>query len=70
MSGSMMPVTTSITDIITAAINAGAKKILLPEDSKDKFDASIRNDLKQIITPIYYSTPVDAAKKALGGDEL
>lgn len=70
MSGSMMPVTTSITDIITAAINAGAKKILLPEDSKDKFDASIRNDLKQIITPIYYSTPVDAAKKAFGGDEL
>lgn len=69
MSGSMMPVTTSLTDIVTAAINAGAKRILLPEESMEKFDTSIKEDMKKIISPIYYSTPIDAAKKALGVDE-
>ena len=69
MSGSMMPVTISLTDIITAAINAGAKKILLPEETKEKFESGIKSEMKSKITPIYYSTPLDAAKKALGVEE-
>lgn len=67
MSGSMMPITTDLDDIFVTAANAGAKRIMLPEDSKDKVD-SLKADLKNEMTIIYYSTPLDAAKKALGVD--
>ena len=67
MSGSMMPITTELEEIFVAASNAGAKKIMLPAESKSKFD-NIRRDLKEEISVIFYSTPVDAAKKALGVD--
>lgn len=67
MSGSMMPITTELEEIFVAASNAGAKKIMLPAESKDKYE-KLRADLKEEIAVIFYSTPVDAAKKALGVD--
>ena len=67
MSGSMMPITTELDEVFVAASNAGAKKIMLPEDSEDKVN-KIRGNLKNEIEVVYYSTPLDAAKKALGVD--
>lgn len=65
MSGSMMPITTELDELFVAAANAGAKTILLPEDSRAQYDA-LRHDLKGEVSAIFYSTPLDAAKKALG----
>ncbi len=65
MSGSMMPVTTELEEIFVAAANAGAKRIMLPIESKEKYD-NLRPDLKNELSVIFYSTPLDAAKKALG----
>ena len=67
MSGSMMPITTELEEIFVAASNAGAKRILLPAESKDKYD-KLRADLKAEIDAIFYTTPLDAARKALGVD--
>lgn len=67
MSGNMMPITTELDEIFVAAANAGAKKIMLPAESKDKYN-KLRSDLKDEISVIFYSTPLDAAKKALGVD--
>lgn len=64
MSGSMMPITTELDEIFVAAANAGAKKIMLPAESKDKYN-KLRSDLKDEISVIFYSTPLDAAKKRL-----
>lgn len=65
MSGSMMPVTTELEEIFVASANAGAKKILLPVESKENYD-KLRPDLKNELSVIFYHTPLDAAKKALG----
>jgi ATP-dependent Lon protease len=65
MSGSMMPITTELDEIFVTAANAGAKKILLPAESREKYDR-LRSDLKEEISVIFYSTPMDAVKKALG----
>lgn len=65
MSGSMMPITTELDEIFVTAANAGAKKIMLPEESREKYE-KLRSDLKQEITAVFYSTPLDAARKALG----
>lgn len=65
MSGSMMPITTDLEDIFVAASNAGAKRIMIPDESKDKYD-KLRTDLKSEMEVIFYSTPLDAARKALG----
>ena len=67
MSGSMMPITTELEEIFVAASNAGAKRIMLPAESKDKYD-KLRADLKAEIDAIFYTTPLDAARKALGVD--
>lgn len=67
MSGSMMPIQTELEDIFVASINAGAKTIMLPKESRDKYNA-LKPDLKQMLSVIFYSTPLDAAKKALGID--
>lgn len=64
MSGSMMPITVDLNDIFVAASNAGAKTILLPNDSKDNYDR-LAEILKKNIQVIFYSTPLDAARKAL-----
>ena len=62
-----MPITTELDDIFVSAANAGAKRSMLPEESRDKYE-KLRSDLKDEISVIFYSTPVDAAKKALGVD--
>lgn len=67
MSGSMMPITTELDEIFVTAANAGAKRIMLPAESKEKYD-KLKSDLKNEISVIFYSTPLDAAKKALGVD--
>lgn len=67
MSGGMMPITTELEEIFVAASNAGAKRIMLPNDCKDKYDM-LKPELKQEISAIFYSTPLEAAKKALGVD--
>lgn len=65
MSGSMMPIIAELEDILVAVSNAGAKKIMLPEECREKYD-SMKSELKKEIAVIFYSTPLDAAKKALG----
>ena len=65
MSGSMMPVLSALDDIFVTASNAGAKKILLPAESIEKYNA-LPPDLKNEMTVVFYKTPLDAAKKALG----
>ena len=64
MSGSMMPITTELDEIFVAAANAGAKRIMLPIESREKYD-KLKSDLKEEIDVIYYATPLEAAKKAL-----
>lgn len=68
MSGSMMPITTELEEIFVAVANAGAKKILLPTESMADY-AKLKKDLKNEVEAIFYSSPLDAAKKALGVDE-
>lgn len=67
MSGSMMPITTELEEIFVAVANAGAKRIMLPAESMAKYNA-LKSDLKKEIQVIFYATPLDAAKKALGID--
>lgn len=67
MSGAMLPLTANLTEIFVAAGNAGAKKILLPIESKENYERLSR-DLKEEMKVIFYSTPMDAARKALGAE--
>ena len=64
MSGSMMPITTELEELFVAVVNAGAKTVLLPDDCKKKYSA-LRKELKKGVTAEFYTTPLDAAKKAL-----
>jgi ATP-dependent Lon protease len=63
----MMPITTELDEIFVAAANAGAKRIMLPAESLDNYNR-LRSDLKEEITAFFYSTPLEAVKKALGVD--
>ncbi len=65
MSGSMMPIFVALDEIFVTAANAGARKIMLPAESKDKYDL-LESELKSEIEPIFYSTPLEAVQKALG----
>lgn len=65
MSGETMPVIMMLDEIIVAAANAGAKKILLPENTKNSYE-QLSDVLKNEITAEFYSTPLEAAKMALG----
>lgn len=65
MSGSMMPITTELDEVFVAVANAGAKKLMLPIDCKDKYE-KLKPELRKEIAVIFYTTPLDAAKKALG----
>jgi ATP-dependent Lon protease len=67
MSGSMMPITTDLDELFVATSNAGAKKMLLPAECQDKYE-KLSSDLRNEIDVIFYSTPLDAARKALGGE--
>lgn len=65
MSGSMMPIITELEEIFVTAADAGAKTIFMPEDSSDKCEA-LKENIRDRLSIIYYTTPLDAAKKALG----
>ena len=65
MSGSMMPITSSLSDILVVANNAGAKNIFLPKECEENY-LKLSNDVKKGIKATFYKTPIDAAKKALG----
>ncbi len=67
MSGSMMPITTELDEILVTVANAGAKKLMLPEDSRTQYD-KLKSDLKDEVNVIFYKTPVDAVRKALNMD--
>jgi ATP-dependent Lon protease len=64
MSGSMMPITSELEEIIVAATNAGAENIMMPIDCESDYD-KLNSKLKEEINVIFYSTPLEAAKKAL-----
>lgn len=68
ISGTMMPLTKELDEILVAAINAGAKRILLPEDSKRKLEL-LSEEIKRGIEPVFYSDPLDAVRKALDLNE-
>ncbi len=65
MSGSMMPVTTELDEIFVAVSNAGARKIMLPAESEKQYE-TISRELKDELEVIFYQSPLDAVKKALG----
>lgn len=65
MSGSMMPVVTDLEEIFVTVSNAGARRLMLPEECREKY-ADLSDKLKAEIEVIFYSTPLDAARKALG----
>ena len=67
MSGETMPVITGLDEIFVAAANAGAKKILLPENSRSNYE-QLSDEIKREVTVVFYSTPLGAAKIALGVD--
>lgn len=68
MSGSMMPLSVNLEQIMICLANSGAKKILLPNECYKDYE-SLSVSVKGKIQPIFYSTPIDAAKKALGLEE-
>lgn len=65
MSGSMMPITTELDELFVAASNAGARRMLLPIECQANYK-KLSIDLRSEIEVIFYSTPLDAARKALG----
>ena len=44
-----MPVTAELDELFVAAVNAGAKKIMLPEDSRNDYE-KLKTDLKNELT--------------------
>ena len=67
MSGSMTELTSELDEIIVSAVNAGAKKIFLPEDSRESYD-KLSERLKDEVNVVFYPTPLEAARMALGVD--
>jgi len=67
MSGSMADLVTDLNEIFVTSAAAGAKRILLPEDCRDKYE-QLPIDLKRSMDAIFYNTPLEAARKALGVD--
>jgi ATP-dependent Lon protease len=57
-----------IQDYARTAVNAGARYILLPASCKAAFDGISDSDLK-VITPLYYSSPMEAVRIALEIEE-
>ena len=65
MSGSVMPLSNDMEELIVTAKNAGAKRIMLPNQSRAAYEA-LKPDLKAELEAIFYSNPLEAAMKALG----
>lgn len=64
MSGGMLSITSDLEDIFVAVINAGALRILLPEECREKYN-KLRPGLKASLEAIFYNSPIDAINKAL-----
>ncbi|MCI6014391.1 MAG: BREX system Lon protease-like protein BrxL [Coprobacillus sp.] len=64
-SGNMLPLMTSIEEILITAETSGVKYLLLPNECSEKIE-KINSSYIKNIEIIYYSTPIDAARKALG----
>lgn len=64
MSGSMAELSADLNEVFVTASNAGAKRILLPEDSREKYE-QLPIDLKKSMDAVFYDTPFEAARKAL-----
>jgi ATP-dependent Lon protease len=67
ISGSMLPLNTDMYELFVNVRNAGAKRIFLPEDSRDKYE-ELSSELKKSMETVFYSTPIEAARIALGVD--
>lgn len=67
MSGNVLPITGDLEEVFVAVANAGAKSILLPIQSAAEY-ALLKKELQEEVTAIFYTTPLDAVKKALGED--
>lgn len=65
MSGSMMPITAELEDIFVAVTNAGAKRLMLPSESEPAYN-ELNEELRSKVDVLFYSTPLDAARQALG----
>ena len=57
----------NLSDYIRVAVNAGAEMALMPQTSKEDFEA-IRDVELLRITPLYYNTPVEAVRIVLEMD--
>ena len=64
LSGSIKEVK-NISEYVRVAINAGAQQLLMPISCQSEFDAIKDSELRRI-NPVYYRTPVEAARLALG----
>jgi hypothetical protein len=64
LSGSIKEVK-NISEYVRVAINAGALQLLMPISCQSEFDAIKDSELRRI-NPVYYRTPVEAARLALG----
>ena len=64
MSGSMMPITTELDEIFISASNAGARRILLPSESEDKYEL-LNQSLKNEMEVLFYSSALEAVRIAL-----
>ena len=65
ISGSMMPMKSSLEEIVMVATSAGARNILLPLEVKNEFD-KLPDSLTCDINGYFYETPIEAVKTALG----
>ena len=55
----------NVSEYVRVAVNAGAGFLLMPLFCKNDFESIADNELRKI-TAMYYTTPVEAAKQALG----
>ncbi|SDC56518.1 protease Lon-related BREX system protein BrxL [Geotoga petraea] len=60
-----IPKIENFADAVSVAVDAGARKILIPASSVADYQ-TIPQDLIVKFTPIFYSDPIDAAFKAMG----
>lgn len=63
--GGTIPKIESFANMVQVAVDAGAKKILIPASSVGEYQ-TIPTDLLIKVQPIFYSDPIDAVFKALG----
>lgn len=55
----------NLSDYLRVASNSGAEYLLLPKEGKVSYESILDTELRKV-KPLYYDTPIDAAKLALG----